>query len=196
MPENPFPSGLDDATAAYQWLLQEGFLPENIAIMGDSAGGNLAVALPPRLLQQDKIALHTAVASFSPWLDMEQSGTTIETNLEQDLLASPDTFRWISSMYLGGNSLKDPFANPLYGDYSGGRFPPLYVNAGGAELLADNATRLADKPKEGGVDVTLQMEPGMQYVYVFMAGHAEVADRTIRSAGKWLREKLGLSAAS
>ena len=80
---------------------------------------------------------------------------------------------------------KTPLANPLYADFTG--FPRLYVNAGGAESLLDNATRLADKAKAAGVDVTLSVATGMQHVFPFMAGNAPEADAEIAAIAEWYR---------
>ncbi|KAM5342238.1 hypothetical protein ACJ41O_013204 [Fusarium nematophilum] len=189
VPEKPFPAGLNDAVAAYEWLLQTGFSPQNIATVGDSAGGNLAVSA---ILEAKARGLPTpsAAAAFSPWFDMEQSGSSIHENAGKDLLATPETFQAISSLYLGGTSPKNPLANPLYADFTG--FPPLFLNAGGVELLADNAERLAERARSAGCSVELDIEPGMQHVYVFMAGGERTADATMAKAAKWLKAQLKL----
>lgn len=189
VPENPFPAGLQDAVAAYEWMLKT-TAASNIAAVGDSCGGNLVVSLGLKAREKG-IPLPAAIVAISPWLDMEQSGTSIKENVESDLLATPETFAHISKLYLGETSPQNPFANPLYGDYHG--FPPIFLTSGGAEILADNATRLAKKAQEAGVPVTLEVVPRMQHVFPFMAGNSEIADMTIEKIGEFLRTHLTLS---
>ncbi|KAH7009828.1 6-hexanolactone hydrolase [Ilyonectria destructans] len=189
VPEKPFPAGLNDVVAAYEWLLQAGFSGDRIATAGDSAGGNLAIATILKAKERG-LPLPACSLAFSPWLDMENTGTSMRENTGKDLLATPETLELISSLYLGGTSPKDPFANPLYGNFTG--FPPLYLNSGGAELLADNAERLAEQAKSAGCLVELDVVPGMQHVYVLMAGRETAANDTIAKAGKWLKRHFKL----
>jgi epsilon-lactone hydrolase len=188
VPEHPFPAGLLDVLAAYKWLLET--VPANsIAIVGDSMGGNLAVSVVLKA-REAGLALPSAIAAISPWIDMEQSGESIKTNVHCDLLAAPGTFAQISKLYLGNTSPQNPFANPLYGDYHG--FPPMFLTSGGAEMLADNATRLGDKARAAGVHVEVEVVPDMQHVFPFMAGNSKIADQTVQKIGHFIKTNLKL----
>lgn len=189
VPEQPFPEGLNDAVATYMWLVDvKGYEPHRIALAGDSAGGNVAVALGLKLKQLGA-RLPAAVAPFSPWLDMECTGESLTFNAEKEALTPPGMLNFISSMYLGQNtSPKDPLANPLYGDFKG--YPPLFISVGGWEALLSDSTRLADRAREAGVEVKLEVAPEMQHVYHFMVGRAPEANKTISDVGNWLRERL------
>lgn len=184
-PEHPFPAQLEDSTAVYQELLARGFKAADIATAGDSAGGNLAIATVLKL-RQDGVALPGAVIAFSPWLDMEHVGQTLQSNAATDALVSKAILEAMSGMFLGEKGPRtDPLANPLKADFKG--FPRLYVTAGSAETLLDNATDLARIAKAAGVDVTLSVVDGMQHVYPFLAGRAPEADDEMRRIAKWFK---------
>lgn len=184
-PEFPFPAQIEDATAVYRELLARGFKPENIVTAGDSAGGNLAISTVLKL-REDKVPLPGAVIAFSPWLDMEHVGKTLETNAGTDALVSKAILQGMSGMFLGETgSRTNSLANPLKADYEG--FPRLYVNAGGSETLLDNAEDLARIAEAAGVAVTLNVVDGMQHVFPFLAGRAPEADKEIQRIASWFK---------
>lgn len=189
-PENPFPSQIEDMVAAYRWLRANGYGAEHTATAGDSAGGNLAISTALKLRELGE-ALPAAVISFSPWLDMENLGKTLETNADSDALVSRAVSEMMATMYLGEASPAEPLANPLHADVTG--LPAVFVSAGDAETLLDNAERFVDQARSAGVDATLEIQPGQQHVYQFMAGKAKEADATIANAAEWLRPRLGLN---
>ncbi|KIW81106.1 hypothetical protein Z517_04129 [Fonsecaea pedrosoi CBS 271.37] len=190
VPENPFPAALDDAVAAYQWLLSKGFDAKNLAVAGDSAGGNFATASVLKLKQLG-IPLPAAVVAFSPWVDMETKGESQISNADKDALSPPGVANITVSLYLGDKvSPKEPLANPLYADFTG--MPPFHISVGGWELLMSDGVRLAHKIREANVEAHLEVAPEMQHVYHFMAGRAPEADRTISEVGEFLRSKFGI----
>lgn len=184
-PEHPFPAQLEDSTAVYKELLARGFKPADITTGGDSAGGNLAVATVLKL-RDDGVALPGAVIAFSPWLDMEHVGKTLETNAATEALCSKAVLEAMSGMFLGEKgSRTNPLANPLKASYKG--YPRLYLNAGELETLRDNAEDLARIAKADGVDVTLSVVGGMQHVFPFLAGRAVEADDELRRIATWFK---------
>ena len=184
-PETPFPGQIMDSTAAYRELLQRGFKANNITAAGDSAGGNLAIATVLKL-RSDGTALPGTVIVMSPWLDMQHEGKTLETNDASDVLVHKSVLQGMSAMYLGDTgSATDPLANPLKADFTG--FPPLYINAGSAETLLDNATRLAEVARKDRVNVTLTVAEGMQHVYPCLAGRAAEADNELKRIAQWYK---------
>lgn len=190
-PEHVFPAQLEDGVAAFQWLVDQGISPDHIATAGDSAGGNLATAIALKLREDGK-PLPAAVIGFSPWYDLEAKGSTFESNAATDAFVQKVVVDNLSGQFLGPNGNKqDPLANPGYADLSG--LPPLFLTAGGAETLQGSVEEFADKAKNAGVEVTLEVSEGQQHVYPFMAGRAPEADSTIADAGRWVRSKLGLS---
>ncbi len=132
-----------------------------------------------------------AVAAFSPWYDMENSGATLATNAATDVLVQRLGLEQMARMFLGEDgSPSDPLANPLHADLAG--LPPMFLTAGDQETLLDDAVRLAKKATAAGVDVRLEVAPGMQHVYQLMAGRAPEATTAIADVAAWLRPKLGL----
>lgn len=187
-PEHPFPAQLEDTLAAYRWLLGQGFEADSIATAGDSAGGNLAVGIALKLRELGE-PLPAAIVAFSPWLDMEHLGKTLDTNAETDAFVNRSVVEMMSSMYLGeSGSPTDPLANPLHADLTG--MPPLFLTAGGAETLRDDAERLADRAHNAHIEVELTVVPEQQHVFPFMAGRAPEADDAIRAAADWARQKI------
>ena len=184
-PEHPHPAQLEDGLAVFDALVERGIAPADITTIGDSAGGNLAVAIPLALRERGS-ALPGRVVAFSPWLDMENKGQTLVTNDATDALITIGLLEGMIAGVLGTTvSPTTPLANPLYADLAG--FPPLYINAGAAESLLDNATRLADRASMAGVDVTLSVVEGMQHVFPFLAGRAPEADAEIHALAAWYR---------
>ena len=185
-PEHPHPAQVEDGVAAFTALTERGIAPADITTIGDSAGGNLAVAIALALREQGK-PLPGRVIAFSPWLDMENSGETLVTNAATDALVTVPLLEGMIAGVLGEGRIdpRTPLANPLYADFTG--FPKLYVNAGAVESLVDNATRLAEKAEAAGVDVTLSVAEGMQHVFPCLAGTAPEADDEIAAIAKWYR---------
>lgn len=184
-PEHPFPAQIEDSTAVYKELLARGVKPTDILTSGDSAGGNLAISTVLKL-REEGIALPGAVIAFSPWLDMEHIGKSLETNAGSDALVSKAILQGMSGMFLGEKgSRTDPLANPLKANFQG--FPRLYVNAGSAETLLDNAQDLTRIATAAGVSVTLSVVDGMQHVFPFLAGRAVEADDELRRITAWFK---------
>lgn len=188
-PEHAFPAQIEDAAAAYKALLADGYSAQNLVTAGDSAGGNLAIATVLQL-RDEGVDLPGAIIAFSPWLDMEHTGATLESNGPTDALVSKEILQGMSGMFLGegGDANRtNPLANPLYADLAG--MPRMYLNAGTHETLQDNAEMLAGKAQEAGVDCTLSLLEGQQHVFVSMAGRARVADEEIERIGQWYRKE-------
>ena len=182
-PEHPHPAGLEDAVSAFLGLTEAGIAPGDITTIGDSAGGNLAVATA-LALEKRGAPLPGSVIALSPWLDMENKGETLVTNDGTDALISVELLAGMIAGVLGDHtSPTHPLANPLHADFSG--FPRLYLTAGGAESLLDNATRLHDLAQAAGVDVTLSVVEGQQHVFPFNAGRTAAADDQIAAIAKW-----------
>lgn len=189
-PEHPYPAQLDDSVRAYRWLLAQGIEPGHIATAGDSAGGNLAISVLLKL-REDGDPLPAASLPMSPWLDMEHKGETLESNAATDALVQRSVLEGMSAAFLGADgSATDPLANPLYADPTG--LPPIFMNAGGAESLLDNAQRFEAIAKRAGVEVRLDVAEGMQHVYPFLAGRAPEGDKAVNDMADWVRPKLGL----
>ncbi len=190
-PEHIHPGPVNDMAMSYQWLLDQGIRPDRVALIGDSAGGGLAVTTLLRMRQQG-LPMPAATMPLSPWLDMEATGETFATNAGRDLLVTREIIEAMAGMFLGetGNR-QDPLANPLLADLKG--LPPMYIQVGADETLLDDSRRLADVARKAGVEVTLEIVPEMQHVFQFLAGTAPEADLAIGKLARWVRPKLGLA---
>jgi monoterpene epsilon-lactone hydrolase len=188
-PEQAHPGPVDDCVRGYRWLLDQGVRPSHIALVGDSAGGALAVTTLLRARERG-LPMPAATMPLSPWIDMEASGESFETNRQRDALVSADVIKVMATTFLGecGNP-KDPLANPLFADLKG--LPPMYIQVGGDETLLDDSRKLADAARRAGVDVRIEIEPGMQHGYQFLAGTAREGDQAIQKLAAWVRPKLG-----
>jgi monoterpene epsilon-lactone hydrolase len=190
-PEHVHPAQVDDAFAAYTWLLNLGISADHIALTGDSSGGGLAIATLLRARQRG-LPMPATSMPFSPWVDMEVTGASMVSNRDKDaLFASKETVEGLAGMFLAeGGGRRDPLANPLYADLAG--LPPLYIQVGGDEMNLDDGRRLAEHARHAGVEVRLDIFPGQQHSFQFSAGRAPEANEAIRRLAEWVRPKLGL----
>src|SRR5215475_14231416 len=192
LPEGVFPGPADEVTNAYRWLLGQGTSADRIAFAGDSVGGWLAVTVQLRAREQG-LPLPAAALLMSPCVDMEATGESYEANRDFDPFFKREVVVGVIRNFLGGNTDgRDPRANPLYADLSG--LGPLYIQAGGHETLADDARLLAQHARTAGVDVQLDIFPGMLHTFQMAAGRAPEADDAISKLAAWARPRLGLSA--
>jgi epsilon-lactone hydrolase len=190
-PEHVHPAQVDDAAAAYRWLLGEGFAPSHLALTGDSAGGALAVTALLRARERG-LPMPAAAMPLSPWVDLECKGETLVANRDKDAIVQQEVVETMAATFIGdGGNRRDPSANPLYADLAG--LPPVYIQVGGDETLLDDSRRLAERARATGVEVRLDVFPGMQHVFHFSAGHLAEADDAIRRLALWVRPKLGLA---
>jgi monoterpene epsilon-lactone hydrolase len=192
-PEHTHPSQVDESTAVYRWLLDEGIHADHIAFTGDSAGGGLAITTQLRARERG-LPLPAAALPFSPWVDMEVLGESYESNRDVDPFFYKDSVRQFAAIFLGADgSPRDPLANPLYADLGG--LAPMYIQVGEDETLLDDARRLQEHARRAAVEVRLDVFPGMLHTFQMAAGRAPEADDAIRRMADWVRPKLGLSAA-
>ena len=165
-PEHPFPAAIDDAAAAWRWLLQQGFAANRLAIAGDSAGGGLTIATLVNL-RDKKLGLPACAVAISPWVDLEGLGNSLTTRSAQDPMVQKDGLLWMAKMYLNGKDPKTPLAAPLHADLKG--LPPTLVQVGTAETLLDDAIRIAEKMHAAGVDARLAIWPNQLHVFPLFA---------------------------
>lgn len=189
-PEHPHPAAVTDSTNAYRWLLAQGFRPEHIAISGDSAGGGLTLATLLSL-KDNGLPQPAAAVPLSPWTDMEGLGESMVTNAKNDMLIQKEALGGTAAHFLGeGTHPRDPRAAPLYGDYRG--IAPLYIQVGGDETLLDDSTRVSERARAAGCDVTLDIFPEMQHVFQASVGNMPEATDAVQRIGNYLKQKLAL----
>jgi monoterpene epsilon-lactone hydrolase len=192
-PEHPFPSAVEDAFAAYRWLIEkQGVDPKKLVVGGDSSGGGLALAMLASV-RDANYAPPAGVLCFSPWVDLSLSARSLTSNAATDPQVTRAGLEGMASRYLRDVDPESPLASPLFGELKG--LPPLLIQVGEAEALLDDSVRLARAATEAGCDVTLDSWPKMIHVWqAFAPGLAEGTAALVRAA-HWLAQRWGESGA-
>ncbi len=158
-PEHPAPAAHDDAFAVYQWALKQGYAPGKVALIGDSSGGNLALATVIRA-KEAGLALPGALTLMSPWLDVAREGASHQ-GTPDDPVVSTELLERFTIYYLGDEDRKSPTATPFYADFSG--LPPTLVHVGTRERLHDDSVTVVERMKTAGVAADLKIFDGMSH---------------------------------
>jgi monoterpene epsilon-lactone hydrolase len=187
-PENPYPAALEDAQAAYRWLLEQGVQPRNLVVGGDSAGGGLVVAALASLRDTGN-PMPAGALLFSPWVDLSLSGSSLLTDAAADPQVTRAGLERMAAWYLGDADPRSPYVSPLFGDLAG--FPPLLIQVGGAEALLDDSVRLARAAAEAGCEVALDRWPNMIHVWQSFAPGLAEGTAALERAADWLVERWG-----
>ncbi len=186
-PEHPFPAAVEDAVAAYQWLLGQGVEPRKLIIAGDSAGGGLALALVLALKQRG-LAAPAGLVLYSPWTDLAVTGASIDANEKTDAMFKAEYIRKGIGRVLNGADPMDPLASPLYGDVSA--FPPSLIFVSDDEVLRDDALRMHERLLEAGARSTLISERGLPHVWPIFVGMFPEALTAVRRSAAFIRDTL------
>ncbi len=184
-PEHKCPAALEDALAAYQWLLNGGAAPENLVIAGDSAGGGLALATLQALRDQG-LPLPACAILYSPYADLAMTGRSIFANKERDAMFNLETMLNSGKFYAGDLPLNDLRCSPLYGDMAG--LPPMKVFASSDEMLFDDAVRIVEKVKTQGGQATLVSEAGIVHAWPVFYALMPEAKKTVADSGAFIRQ--------
>ena len=185
-PEHPFPAPVDDAVAAYRWLLGQGIQASNIAIAGDSAGGGLAFAALIAIRDAGE-PVPAAGIGISPWVDMEGTGESMTTRAAVDPVVQKEGLLGMAKIYLGGADPKNPLAAPLHANLAG--LPPLLIQVGDAETLLNDATRITERARKADVDVTLKVWDEMPHVWHLFAPILPEGQQAIEEIGAFFKEQ-------
>lgn len=187
-PEHPFPAAVDDAVAAYRWLLAQGVAPARIVVAGDSAGGGLTVATLVALRDAGD-PLPAGGVCLSPWIDLEGIGESMASKAAADPMVQLAGLQRLAAAYLGDTHARTPLASPLYADLRG--LPPLFVQVGTTETLLDDSVRLAERARAADVDVELEQWDDMIHVFQMFAPMLPEADEALAKIGAWVRRRIG-----
>ncbi len=186
-PENPYPAAIEDGLAAYQDLLKKGYLPNQIILSGDSAGGNLALALLVHL-RDLKIALPAASVLISPFLDMTLGGESFKTNGLSDPMLTQNILKRGADAYRGDIATADARISPLFADLNG--LPPMLIQVGSEEVLLEDSLRLAQFADRSGVKVDCHVFEGMWHNFQMMYPFVKTADDAMEEIGQFIKNHL------
>lgn len=162
-PEHPFPAGLEDALAAYRYLLEDqGIAPSDIVVAGDSAGGGLTLSLM-MAIRDEGLPMPKAVCVMSPLADLSFSGPSREFNRWRDPMLPTRREMNAFEIYAGDTPSNAPLLSPIYGDLSG--LPPMFAQVGSTEILLDDTLRIAKKARSQGVEVEVEVWNSLPHVW-------------------------------
>lgn len=184
-PEHRYPAALDDAVAAYQWLLGQGLPPNLISLAGDSAGGGLLLATLLRVRERG-LPLPACAVCFSPWTDLAGTGDSISFNDGRCAMFRAGNIAEFSAAYLGDVSPLEPYASPAFADLSG--LPPLLLQVGSTELLLDDSRRVHAKIQEVKGESRLEVYDDVFHCWQMSDGFMPEARIALRQAAEFIRE--------
>ena len=179
-PEHPYPAAIEDAHAAYRWIMEMGYTPDRIVLAGESAGGGLCYALCQKLRESGD-PMPAGIVAHSPWCDLSLVGESYEDNKDNDPSLTKKRLEFFRDCYLFGTGTAEdkpnrhvaldddeketnPYASPIYGDLRG--MPPSLILAGESEILRSDAERMHVALKGQGSKSTLRVKPGMWHAYL------------------------------
>lgn len=186
-PEHPFPAGIEDACAAFRWLMAEGIPASGIVIVGDSAGGGLTLGTLVALRDAGG-PLPAAAVCLSPLADLELTGdSATHGDIDDPMVSRPGTLV-MAEAYLQGRDPRDPRASAIHADFTG--FPPLRIEVGTREILLDDAKRVAARARAAGVEVELELGEGLTHVWQLHPQLPESAASVARIS-RFIIERIG-----
>ena len=163
-PEHKAPCALDDCMTAYRYLLKEN-AGHQMALIGESAGGNLVMSLILRA-KDEGLPLPVCVEAIAPCVNLAEQYPSRIQNDATDPSVSGSGLAGLTEAYVGDGDPKDPYVSPIYGDFHG--CPPLYVVADQGEVLFDDAWHLVEKAKADGVEITYDYSQGLFHTFPVM----------------------------
>lgn len=181
-PESTVPAAPDAVMSAYEWLQANG--AASIAVVGDSAGGGLALAMLSRLAHRERAMQPVAGVLFSPWVDLAFTGASMMDANVADPLITYAHLQDYARKYLGQTDPHDPLASPLYGDLS--RLPPLLIQVGSDEHLLDDARQLAERAARAGSPVRLEVWQQMHHVFQLNVADLRTSANALDRAAEFL----------
>jgi acetyl esterase/lipase len=184
-PEYPFPAALEDCLTVYRWLLTRAISPQNIVMVGDSAGANLTLSTLMSLRDAGD-ELPAAAVCISPMTDLVGTGDSFQ--IKQDPALTASFALTMARHYAGDQDLHLSLLSPHYGNLDG--LPPLLIQVGEDEILLSDATRLADHARRSGVDARLVIWPHMWHVWHLFAPSLPEARQAIQAIGVFIREHV------
>lgn len=185
-PEHPAPAALEDTLKVWNHLMHLGYNAKNITVCGDSAGGNLALALGLKLKEEEQ-PLPRSFVLFSPWTDLTLTSSSNTQNAKPDPILTMKYLMSAREAYEPNGIFKEtvyknPYVSPLFGDYKA--FSPVYIQVGSNEILLDDSTNLYEKLSKQHVPVKIDIYEGMWHV--FQMCNMKIANEAICKAAQFI----------
>ncbi|ABE36914.1 alpha/beta hydrolase fold family protein [Paraburkholderia xenovorans LB400] len=183
MPEARYPAQIDDAVTSYEWLLKQGYFASDIAVAGESAGGNLVLELALRLRAAHR-PLPSSLVAMSPIMDLTASGDSTRTLASLDPVLTRAGLLDVTKVYMQGADPRSPDASPLFADLHG--LPPLLLQVGAREILLDDSLRIARVAALDDVAVSVEVWPGMVHQWQLFPDVVPEARRALRNCAEFI----------
>lgn len=185
-PEQRFPAQLREALDAYRWLLENDDDRHGIVVAGDSAGGNLALALL-QSLRDLRLPMPMLAVALSPPTDFEMDRLGMDRKPASDWVDMGMLERW-ADWFCGPEKRRDPLVSPIHADLRG--LPPIYMQAGAAEILHDSIRAFADRARREGADVLLESWPDMNHDFQMFGKYVPQSAEALRRLGEVIEARM------
>lgn len=182
-PENPAPAAHNDCFAVYQWALEQGYDPALISLVGDSAGGNLALSTALRA-RDTGLPLPGCIAMMSPALDLAGDGLSQEIEQDPPLLTR-ELMAFFNAAYVQDGDLRSAKVTPFYSNLAG--LSPVLLHVGDWELLHDDSVAIAKRLQQAGVETELKVWPGMVHCWQLFAPMLEEGMRSLQEIAAFIK---------
>lgn len=188
-PEKRFPSQINQCVEAYKYLLSQGYQGKDIAIAGDSAGGNLSLTTTLQIMKEIPDQKPACVVAMSPWTDLTINGSSINYNKNNDKMIPAARMFECRAIYTGfvdEADYKNPLVSPAFADFTG--FPPTLIHVGDTEVLLSDAKFLNKNAKAQGVDITLKIWKGAGHVFQMWAALSRDSRKSLHEIATFMKK--------
>lgn len=192
-PAHTYPAQLDDVIAVYRALLDSGVAPNQLALAGDSAGGNLALALVLRARELG-LPLPVAMVCYSAWTDLTHSGASICENAALDQAIPVEMLDPLAAMYCGAHDVRDELISPLFANFK--HFPPMQLHVAADEVLRDDTLRLVERLMACGVAVEHCIWADVPHAFPVFAALLPAGRAALCASGEFLQRNFATGALS
>lgn len=186
--EAPYPQAMLDTLTAYRALLAQGIRPEQIAMVGDSCGGGIALSAVAALRDAGE-PMPACLVGLTPWLDAEQTGDAAINPRGKDPFVTAEWVRARFKDYAGPDGdLRDPGISPFHTSLAG--LPPMYLSVGQIDTTSDDSTRLALRAAKEGTSVVVDVAAEMVHGYIGLCGAFPEANEAMERAANWIKQRI------
>lgn len=193
-PTHTAPAALDDCERAYRGLLDLGFAPERIVVIGESAGGNLVLGLLQRI-RKGGLPMPACAVPISAVTELARAHAPPSRgfNAKREALIPESFAHRMTEWYTRGQDASHPEISPLYADYAG--FPPLYFLVGEDEILLDDSVLAAGRAREAGVEIQLDVWPVLPHAFLLFESMFVEAQQARHDIVAFVRRHTGIALA-
>ena len=183
-PEYPFPTAPSNALSAYEWALEQN-KGKKIFLLGDSAGGGLALSIMLKM-REENIPMPQAAILIAPWVDLTLQKDSLTRLAHRDLIMRKKDLEMLANLYAGKEPKNNPFISPLFASLD--NLPPIYIQQGTDDLFFDEVNELHQKLLAAGVKSHLEIWKGMPHVWHIMYDQVKEAKQATQKIIDFIRK--------